>query len=88
MFDPYRVRKWSESFLSSSLLAVVAVLALVVGLSAQSQELSSLDRLPDLKSAKGGGEPIAMTPRPAVAGLPDSLSPALRASAASLMSAG
>jgi len=59
----------------------------VAGLSAQSQDLSSLQQLPDLKSAKAGKAiPLSLTP--ALAGLPDTLSPALRASAASLMSTG
>jgi subtilisin family serine protease len=87
MFDPSRVRKWSGSFLSPSLLAVLAVLAVGPALRAQSQDLSSLEQLPDLKSAKAG-KPMALTALPTLTGLPDTVSPTLRASAASLMSTG
>src|SRR5271155_3984648 len=81
-----RFLKRSASFLSAPALALLAVLALVAGLSAQSQDQAS-KQIPDFNAMKAG-ELKALSFKAAPAGLPESLPSTLRVSAASLMSAG
>jgi subtilisin family serine protease len=81
-----RFQKRFGSFRSMFVLALVAILALVLGPSAQTQDQASL-QFPDFKALKAG-EPISLNFKPSTAGIPDNLSPLLKMSAAALMSLG
>jgi len=86
MLNSYRIHSRSGILRGTAVLALIVGLAVVAGLSAQTQD-QELKQMPDFKTLKPG-ESIPLNFKPATAGLPDNLPPALRMSAAALMNPG
>ncbi|HYA97518.1 MAG TPA: S8 family serine peptidase [Methylomirabilota bacterium] len=85
MFFTGRTRNLARSLRANAALALLLTLALVAGLGAQ--QSVDLEKFANLKSARAG-DAKALSMPPAPGGLPATLSPELRSSAAGIMSPG
>ncbi len=86
MVDMSRPPARSGPFRSTLVLVIAVVLALITSPSAQTQNQDS-KQFPDWKDLKAGAA-IPLNFKPSTAGIPDTLSPLLKMSAAALMSPG